>query len=131
LRILSQFRLTEENNKENNEINNEEIKEQLEDSNNVVETDQENEDKKIKKVKPRKLNKKKDNKFPREDRNEAITREGINPRQFSEAWTSCSRCRDQILSFGESTHFINGYQYCEECYESVKDYYLKQEPVTE
>ena len=52
MRILSQFRLTEENNKENNEINNEEIKEQLEDSNNVVETDQENEDKKIKKVKP-------------------------------------------------------------------------------
>ena len=50
MRILSQFRLTEENNKENNEINNEEIKEQLEDSNNVVETDQENEVKKLKKV---------------------------------------------------------------------------------
>ena len=120
MRILSQFRLIEEK----NEIN-EEKKEQIEDSNEVVESDEK------KKVKPRKLNKKKDNKFPREDRNEAITREGINPRQFSEAWTSCSRCRDQILSFGESTHFINGYQHCEECYENVKDDYLKQEPVTE
>ena len=120
MRILSQFRLIEEK----NEIN-EEKKEQIEDSNEVVESDEK------KKVKPRKLNKKKDNKFPREDRNEAITREGINPRQFSEAWTSCSRCRDQILSFGESTHFINGYQYCEECYENVKDDYLKQESVTE
>tara|TARA_B100001013_G_scaffold33966_1_gene18328 strand:+ start:1361 stop:1708 length:348 start_codon:yes stop_codon:yes gene_type:complete len=112
---------------EKNEIN-EEKKEQIEDSNEVVESD---EKKKVKKVKPKKLNKKKDNKFPREDRNEAITREGINPRQFSEAWTSCSRCRDQILSFGESTHFINGYQYCEECYEYVKDDYLEQESITE
>jgi hypothetical protein len=120
LRILSQFRLTEEN----NEINNEETKEQLEDSDNVVEADQKNEDKKIKKVKPRKLN----NKFPREDRNEGIAREGINPRQFSEAWTLCSRCRDQILSFGDSTHFINGYQYCEKCYEYVKSDYLEQTP---
>ena len=112
---------------EKNEIN-EEKKEQIEDSNEVVESD---EKKKVKKVKPKKLNKKKDNKFPREDRNEAITREGINPRQFSEAWTSCSRCRDQILSFGESTHFIDGYQYCKKCYEYVKDDYLKQESVTE
>ncbi len=124
MRILSQFRLTEEN----NEINNEETKEQLEDSDNVVEADQKNEDKKIKKVKSKKLNKNKDNKFPREDRNEGITREGINPRQFSEAWTLCSRCRDQILSFGDSTHFINGYQYCEKCYEYVKSDYLEQMP---
>jgi hypothetical protein len=104
---------------ENNEINNEETKEQLEDSDNVVEAE---------KVKPRKLNKNKDNKFPREDRNEGIAREGINPRQFSEAWTLCSRCRDQILSFGDSTHFINGYQYCEKCYEYVKSDYLEQTP---
>lgn len=81
----------------------------------------------VKKIKPKKLNKKKDNKFPREDRNEDVTREGVNPRQFSDAWTTCSRCRDQILSFGEATHYIDGYQYCTECFEFVKDDYLVQD----
>ncbi len=112
---------------EKNETN-EEKKEQIEDSNEVVESD---EKKKVKKVRPKKLNKKKDNKFPREDRNEAITKEGINPRQFAEAWTTCSRCREQILAYGDTTHYINGYQYCEECYEYVKDDYLEQEQVSE
>ncbi len=115
---------------QNNETENEEIKEQVEDS-NESKSKEEEKGKKVKKIKLKKLNKKKDNKFPREDRNEAVTRQGINPRQFDEAWTTCSRCRKQILSFADTTHFINGYQYCFECYEYVKDDYLEQEQVSE
>ena len=86
-----------------------------------IQPEDENTEKDLKKIKIKKLNKNRDNKFPREDRNEDVTREGINPRQFSEAWTTCSRCRDQILSFGKSTHFIDGYQYCGNCYDFVKN----------
>ena len=89
-----------------------------------VQTEDENTEKDLKKIKIKKLNKNRDNKFPREDRNEDVTREGINPRQFSEAWTTCSRCREQILSFGKSTYFIDGYQYCSNCYNFVKNDYI-------
>ena len=89
-----------------------------------IQPEDENTEKDLKKIKIKKLNKNRDNKFPREDRNEDATREGINPRQFSEAWTTCSRCRDQILSFGKSTHFIDGYQYCSNCYNFVKNDYI-------
>ncbi len=115
---------------QNIETENGEIEEQVDDS-GELESKEENKDKKVKKIKLKKLNKKKDNKFPREDRNEAITKQGINPRQFSEAWTTCSRCRKQILSYADNTHFINGYQYCEECYDYVKKDFLEQEPVSE
>ena len=91
---------------QNTETENEEIKEQVEDS-NESKSKEEEKGKKVKKIKLKKLNKKKDNKFPREDRNEAITKEGINPRQFAEAWTTCSRCREQILAYGDTTHYIN------------------------
>ena len=65
-------------------------------------------EKPVKKARRKKLNKNRDNNFPREDRNEGITRQSSNPREFADAWTSCSRCKSRMLSFGKESNFIDG-----------------------
>ena len=84
-------------------------------------------EKPVKKSRRKKLNKNRDNNFPREDRNEGITRQSSNPREFADAWTSCSKCRSRILSFGKESHYIDGYPFCHKCFEETKSDYITTE----
>ena len=84
-------------------------------------------EKPVKKSRRKKLNKNRDNNFPREDRNEGITRQSSNPREFADAWTSCSRCKSRMLSFGNQSHYIDGYPFCHICFEEIKSDYKTAE----
>jgi hypothetical protein len=57
------------------------------------------------------------NKFPREDR---------NPRQYIDAWTTCTRCKKAIRSYDDSVHYIDGFPYCDDCYQKVKALVMKK-----
>jgi hypothetical protein len=84
-------------------------------------------EKPVKKSRRKKLNKNRDNNFPREDRNEGITRQSSNPREFADAWTSCSRCKSRMLSFGKESHYIDGFPFCHDCFEEKKSDYIRTE----
>lgn len=84
-------------------------------------------EKPVKKARRKKLNKNRDNNFPREDRNEGITRQSFNPREFADAWTSCSRCKSRMLSFGKESHYIDGFPFCHDCFEEKKSDYIRTE----
>ncbi|MCS4538850.1 MAG: hypothetical protein HYY67_08340 [Thaumarchaeota archaeon] len=51
-------------------------------------------------------------KFPREDR---------FPKQYSEAWTQCARCKTELRCYDEQTTlYLDDLPYCKSCYEKVK-----------
>jgi len=57
--------------------------------------------------------------FPREDMK--------FPRQYTDAWTTCTRCKVQNSAFSEKMHYIDGFPFCSDCYLEVKESYINKD----